>query len=842
MVLLPVLVAVVLASGVIAGAMWTPPLLAAAAIALIAWLALVWAWLTGRDRAVTPLAFGALAVVAVLLGNDAMRRALAPSLVTTLESRGLLTADGGRPGEPVRLEGKLVVDGWPAARAVLLRVDVRRVWLGSEEAPVDVAGRVLAVVGGTAAAEVMDEWRAGRTVALTATLGRPRSYRNQGAPDAAIDMARRRTALVASVKSALVVEVVARGSWHHEAAAAIRARTRRAVHRAAGDGSEAAAVGTAVLIGDRAGLAPPLEERLQRAGTFHVIAISGGNIALWSVGTLWLAGRLTRRRPVALAAAAVALVSYAAVVGGGGGASVLRSTGMALAGIGTAWLDQRGAALNIVALTAAALITADPILVFDAGFWLTTGATVGLVVGLPRARLGESRWRAWTRALILTSVCAEAALLPIVASVFQQVTLAGVGLSALAIPAMAVVQLAALGALIADTVLPSLTPLLGVVLRLMTGVVTESARLLDWLPWLAWRVPPPSGPAVVLYLVSLAAWLWSRRPAADTAGAAALRRGTSVAAPIAAVWIAVSPATLVPPVPGELRVSVLDVGQGDAVVVQFPNGRRMLVDAGGMAGDGRDLGARVVGPTLRARGIRRLDYLVVTHADRDHIGGAATLVGEFRPAEVWLGVPVADDAATAQLRTAARAAGAAWRQVMRGDRLDVGEVGLTVVHPPPPEWERQRVRNDDSIVLSLRHGAVRVLLTGDIGADVEPEVSQAIAASTGEPPAVTVLKVAHHGSAGASSMDWLTAVRPSLAIVSAGAANPFGHPAAAVLARLASVGADVWRTDRDGEVTLRSNGQVIEVAAHAGRRRWLAVQPRESVRSSGKRMPPGSVK
>lgn len=822
--LLPVVVAAALLAGVAAGAAHSAFVGPAVLAAVAAWALTLWSWWHGRTRVLVACAMCALGALGAVAGGAAMRGALMPSLVRALEREGVLPGPGARDLRPLRIEGRLATDAAATNGAVLLRVDVARVWLGPCGCPESVEGRILAVVGGDAAHTALDGWRAGRLVQLTATLRRPLSYRNLGAGDASVELARRRTVLIASVKSAFVVEVVSAGAWRHEAAAALRARARRAMARAAGAGSEAAAIAVAVLIGDRAGLAAPLEDRLQRAGTFHVIAISGGNIALWSVLTLWVAARLTRRRPLALAAAAAILVAYAAVVGGG--ASVLRATGMALVGIATQWLDQRGAAINVLALTAAALVVADPLLVFDIGFWLTSAATAGLVVGLPGPPGGESRLRTWTRALVLTSVWAEAALLPIVAAVFQQVTLAGVALSALAIPAMGVVQVAALAAVAADAVAPVLLPVCGAVLAAATGVVTESARLVDVVRWLSWRVPPPSWPAIAVYVAAVATWLVSRRASADTVRMARLRRASAWAAPAAAVWIASSPLTLVRWPPGDLRVHAFDVGQGDAVLVQFPNGRRMLVDAGGSSAEGRDLGHRVIGPTLRVRGLRRLDYLVVTHADRDHIGGAATLVREFRPAEVWMGVPVADDAATAALRAAADAVGATWRESRRGERVGVGAVQVHVVHPPPPDWERQRVRNDDSVVLAIRYGGVRVLLTGDVGAAVEPEIAAAIAAADPLPARVTVLKVAHHGSAGSTSDTWLRAAPPSLAIVSAGATNPFGHPSDAVLRRLEGAGADVWRTDRDGEVGVRTNGTVVEVRAFTGRTRWLVPQPR----------------
>ena len=481
-------------------------------------------------------------------------------------------------------------------------------------------------------------------------MRRPVSFRNLGAADAAHDLVRRRLALAATVKSALLVEVVAPGSAAEEWAAAVRARARRAIAGAAGDDRQAAAIGTAVLIGDRAGLDPALTARLQRAGTFHVIAISGGNIALLSVLTAWGVGWICGRGRLTLAITAVVLVVYAFVVGSG--ASVLRATGMAVVGLAARTLDQRAAAINILALTGAALLVADPLLAADTGFWLTTVATAGLVVGLGEADPRRPLVAATGPALLLTSVWAELALLPIVALAFEQVTLAGVLLSAAAIPGMAMVQMAAGVAVVGDLGAGWLIAPAGIALRAGAGLVIESARVVEWLPFLSWRVPPPHLAVVVAVLrgarrVGVGARAGTgERPGAAAAGGAVRdagcwRRGSRSRR--RAWWPGAGPTS---------TVTTLDVGQGDAIVVRFPNGATMLVDAGGRSSGSFDIGARVVGPALRARGIRRLDYLVVTHADADHIGGAASVVEEFTPAEVWTGVPVAGDAGTAALRRA----------------------------------------------------------------------------------------------------------------------------------------------------------------------------------------------
>ena len=835
---LPVFLAAALAAGSSIGVAHPGVLTPALILAVCAWGAAVTAWRFGWPGVTVASGLVGVASASAVLGALAFTAVARPPLVVALEESGALAVEAALDVAPdaspevapdaatVRLEGTLATDAAPLGRGVLLRLQVTRLWAGPCGCPLVAHGGVVATVAGDLALARVADWRAGRRVVVTATVRAPRLVRNLGAPDARADLVRRRAALVASVKSALLVEVVARGSIVSETAAAIRARARAALRRAAGPGGEeAAAIGTAVLVGDRAGLDVELQQQLQRAGTYHVIAISGGNIALFTVVVLTLARTLTHRYRRALLAAGVVLVAYAVVVGGG--ASVLRATGMALVGMAAQALDQRGAALNVLALTAGVLLAIDPVLVFDVGFWLTTAATAGIMVGLPPAALGESRLRSWSRTLLLASVWAELALLPIVASVFQQVTVAGLVLSAVAIPGMAVAQLAAAGAVVADAVAPVLLPVFGLALRSGSAMVTESARLTDLVPWASWRVPPPGTGAVVVYYAVLAAWLWSRHPLRDTLRAARVRQATLVALPAVVAWVAVAPLSLVTWPTGDLRVTAFDVGQGEAILVQFPNGRRLLVDAAGVAGDGRDLGERVVGPALRARGIRQVDYLLVTHADADHIGGAVSLVREFAPREVWTGIPVADDAATAALRQAADAARAGWRRVEAGTTVEMGRAVVQVLHPGHAEWERQRVRNDDSVVVAVTLDGVRIVLTGDIGAAVEPDVAAvAVQAQASRSARFTVLKVAHHGSAGGTTTAFLTSLSPAVALVSAGAGNPFGHPARAVLERLRDAGADVWRTDRDGEITVRTDGRAVEVSSFTGRRRWWTAQPR----------------
>jgi len=228
----------------------------------------------------------------------------------------------------------------------------------------------------------------------------------------------------------------------------------------------------------------------------------------------------------------------------------------------------------------------------------------------------------------------------------------------------------------------------------------------------------------------------------------------------------------------------------------------------------------VVAPAVRAAGASRLTYVVATHGDADHVGGAAAIVRDFRPAEVWEGVAVPPEPLMRQLRAASSGARGAWRTVRRGDVLAFGEADVLVRHPAAPDWERQRVRNDDSVVLEIRSGDVSVVLTGDIESAAEADVAGLLG-----PAGVRVLQAPHHGSATSSTWPLIRAASPGAVIISAGRGNRYGHPHAAVLGRYAESGAQVFRTDVEGAITLRTDGRVAEIRTFTGRTAVLRPAP-----------------
>ncbi len=793
------------ALGLVAGSV---PAFALAFLAGAAWLTALFAYVAGRPR----LFVGAVAFTFLSCGWG-----LAAEVDDRVRHPPLLDAwHGAESGIPFRLEGVLREDATAYGEAVGLSLAVDR--LGEGEAWCDTRGGVRVSVAGALAAGRVDGWRAGRRVRLTARLREPTRHRNPGVRDARVRLARRGTILTGGVKRAALVEDVSRGSAAAEAAAAVRCRTREAVARRVGSHSpRSAGIIVAILIGDRAGLGEEVERRLQEAGTYHVIAISGGNIAiLAALAAFVLRSLRVGRRPTCLAVIAL-LVSYAFLVGPE--PSVTRATMMAVLYFGARLFDFKAGPVNVLAASAGVLLAWSPCSAAEAGFALTYGATLGIVVGA--SVVGTGRAPRWARAplgLLLASACAELALMPVSAWAFSRVTFAGLLLNFAAIPLMTVAQVAGMAVVPLDAALPTAASLAGLVAHLAADGLVRSADFVLLAPWLSYRLPPPHPVAMGLYYLAWAVWL---APAGVSASRASrLRRPAALLLACASLaWILVEPVTLFwPGVSGRLRVAVLDVGHADAILVQLPDRRSLLVDAGGsLLGSSYDIGGRVVAPALWAFGTRRLDVLVLTHLHPDHAGGALSVIRDFRPREVWEGIPVpALEEQLQPLRQAAERAGARWQTKLAGERIAFGEVSLSVWHPFAPEWERQRVRNDDSIVLELRFRDVSVVLPGDIGREVE----QALAAGVSPAP-IRVVKVPHHGSATSSTEEFVSALAPRAAVLSAGPSTAVSE---AVLRRYADRGVPLFRTDRDGAVVLTTDGHTVTIETCTG----VSVRPTTS--------------
>jgi competence protein ComEC len=796
----------------------------AALIALTAAAGAIGLGLTGE--AVVALAVG-LMLAGSSLGQSAATRAYRPPLLIWFESENTTT--------PKLLEGLLREDAavtpfGPSLTIDVLGVDRNRLGAKAGATGVSSLGGVRLSVGGSLAASKVSEWRAGRLVRVTATLRYPVVYRDPGVRDERRALARRGVILVGSIKSAALVEVVARGSVASEAAASVRAWTRATLAAAIGSWRpRSAAIAAAILIGDRSGLSEDDSRRLQEAGTYHVIAISGGNIAILTVLLLAIT-RTLRLTPGTAAATAIAgLGCYSLIVISS--PSVERAIAASVLYLSGRLIDHRPPALNTLGVAAVLGAAAAPATLLDPGFVLSFGATLAILVciGLiPRPAGTQTALQRLVRAagvLLLTTVATEIALLPANAVFFSRVTFAGLLLNFAAIPLMAVLQLTALAVLFTQP-LRNVQALCALLAHLSADGLIESARLVEYAPWLSRGVVMPAGWLIVSYYVAIVAAcvLRSRRRGArarrTTALAIASAANVAVLILIGPRWVS---AARVTSQHHPLRIVFLDVGQGDATVLLLPGNRALLVDAGGIpaaqpidpasdSGPAFDIGDRVLTPALRALGVRSLDTLLMTHGDPDHIGGALSVMRTFHPRAIWEGIPVPPHPGLRAIAFSADATAASRRELQAGDVERFGPVEVRVLHPPKPEWERQRVRNEDSVVLDLRIGDVSVILPGDVGREGERAMLPRLERSR-----IVVLKAPHHGSATSSTPELLDALRPAAVVFSAGRANRFGHPHPAVVARYRALGAQIFSTADDGAVIVDTDGKTVEMKGWLGR-------------------------
>ncbi len=569
-------------------------------------------------------------------------------------------------------------------------------------------------------------------------------------------------------------------------------------------GEPFASVVAGELWGERSSLPPDLRAEFQETGTVHVLVTAGLH-----VGAV-VAVALAILRPFALSRApACALVAGAVwifVWWSGAQLPAMRAASMATAALAARACGRASFSWNALAIAAIAVSFERPETVASASFALSFSC-VGAIFACagPLERWIEKRVAlpAAVREALVLSLATQAGTWPLTATVFLQFAPYAVLANLAVVPCVAATM--ALGA--AQLAMAWSAPLAQAVANLnswllawMLGIVQTLAAL----PEARIAMTPAPAWSIVGYDAALVAapLLWRR-------GA----RTAAVAALVLAAGFVVVPPRLVD---GRLRVTMLDVGQADSIVVQTPAGHTFLVDAGGRlerGSQGNDssaesIGDRIVVPFLLRSGVHRLDAVIISHPHGDHAGGVAPVLRRLAVAEVadggqrYGGHAYRDALATASAQAVPIVyprAGSEWR-------LDDG-VSLHFLGPSLPFIANSRNDiNENSVAFIVRYRSFCMFFTGDAGATAESRFLR----GSGELQC-DVLKVGHHGSAYGSTPAFLAAVRPRYALVSVGRRNLFGHPASQTLVALRRAGARIYRTDQMGAITLATNGNSLVV-------------------------------
>ena len=597
-------------------------------------------------------------------------------------------------------------------------------------------------------------------------------------------------------------------------------RTRRAIrrfltHRLAPpiDG-----LALALVIGDRSSLDPDLRDRFTRSGTAHLLAISGLHVGIVALLVGFIVRRSTchvpfirdRVSPFAcgLIAATCAALAYGSLTGWS--ISTRRAAAMCAILAVALGTRRRVDGLQVLSTAWCGLLLCDPAALWHPGTALSFGSVLALLRLVPRAR--ES-----TAAALATPAAATLGTGPVALATFGQLPLGSIPANLLAIPVLGGL---AVPLLLVSSAVGLVWPTAGTVLLSAADTVARAGCAVvelagdpRWAPVL--RASPAPGLALAGQLGLLGA-LTLPRPSHRWIGA------------IAALGLTILPIRPGSPPSGELALTVLSVGHGDALLLSLPTGEQILVDAGGSPGS-YDPGERLVVPALRRLGIRRLHAAAVSHLHVDHYGGMAAVLRSVPTNALWLPVEVEPDHGAWDLVAAARAAGSVVHVLGSEGALpaEIGDVSLATLHPlldrPCADGSRRCGANDHSMVLRVTLGQVSFLLTGDAEASLEERL-----VTDGVPLRAQVLKVPHHGSSTSSRPAFTTAVHPVLAIASL---DPQAHhrlPRSSVVRRYRGIGATWLATGTHGTIQVSTDGHRLRVRRFRqgeGWSRWSNLPP-----------------
>ncbi len=684
----------------------------------------------------------------------------------------------------------------------------------------------------------------GQHIEIEARIRAPHNYNNPGSFDYAQYLARQKIFWTATMARHTTAKILPGrcGSRFWSIIYKIRTAAVDRIEKLYPNDQYSTGMMEAILIGEKSKLEKVWTENFRRTGTYHTLVIAGFHVTILAACLLFLL-RICNLNPTQALAITCAAAWLYALVSGSNAPAVRAAAGFTLYAIAK-FFYRRGRVLNLLSAIAILYLLYDPAQLFDAAFQLSflcvavigafaapllNATSVPLARALknpsavdadphlpPRSAQFRIELRLIAEIIHPLTVKPLALLLRVAVFAYELAVISTVVQIGLALPMAEYFHRVSFSGFSSNLIV---TPLMGALVpvgffaiftgwhwpaALASAMLNISAKVVNWHAKLDpnWRIPDPPIWLALSFLASLIilAVVIPKKYLRWPALAAALALFTLL------IWH-----PFLTQNPRELELTAIDVGQGDSLLVIFPTGTKMLIDGGGHLQFGRprpttfDTGEDVVSPYLWSRGISRLDIVVATHAHQDHIGGLPAILENFRPKELWVGANPQQDLLN-------HAASLKILVIYQHSEPAFDLSGTTIeILSPPPNFPPTKAINNDSLAFRIRYGARSFLLTGDMEKPMEARLL-----SSGEDLHSDVLKVGHHGSKTSTIQPFLDAVSPSIAIISDGFENSFGHPHKDVLARLENRHDAILRTDLDGLVTILTDGQHLSMNT----RRW----------------------
>ncbi len=595
---------------------------------------------------------------------------------------------------------------------------------------------------------------------------------------------------------------------------------------------EEAGLFLAILLGDRSELSDEWQTSFQLGGISHLLAISGLHLTLMGMGLWKLLRRLGMSLGISGGISSALLLGYVALIGGS--ASSWRAWIMFTAMLAARALGRTYDLLSALGLAGLLLLWDQPLYVWSASFQLSFGAMAGVGVVAPAAEAWRKKYASWGEELfgeekkkkmakkggewicrsLIFSGAISVTTLPLVAYHYFTLPLYGIFFNLLAVALMGY----ALASALLGSFFGIFCPILGIFITGTAHYVFQFllflCRLVQKIPGAVWISGRPSTGQIIIYYVLLVSLVVFLRRRTDPKKERKERREGKISSPstprparllfplaiyvFAFVLVTRTPAT-------NLKIAVLDVGQGDGIVLQLPGGGACLIDGGSSSLS--NVGSKRILPYLKEEGIRELEMIFLTHGDSDHISGIVHILEEetIRVHGIALPVHNTDSSSWAEILAIAEQREIPIYFLQQGDVWERGEITLRVLHPDGEFSSSDE--NAYSLTLLLTCGEFQALFTGDLGQEEEEKILSLL-------PDVDVLKVGHHGSKNSSGENFLQKIQPELALISCGNNNLYGHPHADTMQRLFAVGAIPFSTADEGALLLTVRESKIEISLY----------------------------
>ena len=666
----------------------------------------------------------------------------------------------------------------------------------------------------------------GDIIRVRGKLFEPAGFNNPRGFDYAGYLAQSNISAMMYIKTSEAIQVISRGAGMFRTIQDWRERIRQSfLESTTGDGS---AILQAMVLGEEGRLTDELRDRFMAAGATHIISISGSHLGMVAIlcfglirGLLFMLPerfyhRLTLSTDPKIIAAwlTLPLVVFYTLLAGGQVATV-RSLIMISAGLLAIISDRENALMHALALAALVILIGNPQAIFDISFQLSFLSV--MVIGYVVSLWNELQFKAGTRfqkirnsalLLIIISLSTALATGPLAAYYFNQISFAGLVSNLVIVPfaGMVVVPLGLFSGILSLVThhLP-----LGWLNQAISDMFISTVSFFSRLPFAEFHPPAPTLLWLLLYAVFLISLFMHAR-------ARLLSRfkpfvSSSRVSLIPLIIMALAGMCLLLPlalslIPEQrLLVSFPDVGQGDCALIELPTGHTILIDGGGTRDNRFDIGRRILAPYLWNRGIRRLDLVVLSHPHPDHMNGLIAILKKFEVAAVWESGLDTDLPGYGEFHEVMQDRKIPHRLVSADDPpMMFGESMISVLHPRRGFLSHDRqaysAENNRSLVVQVKSEGRSLLFMGDVGTEVERDIMMSMRGMKTD-----LIKVPHHGSKSSSSEDFVSQIKPAIAVMTVGRANPYHHPSADVLERYEKIGALICRTDSDGAVTIAAN-------------------------------------